>query len=120
MKNLTFKKLLAAAVFCFCVFATGELLLTGPVSAKVETGEALKSTGAELFAQNCARCHGEDAHGGRGPNLTSPKRQAKWKSSDEKIVKQITNGGIFMPAFKKKLVPDQIKSTAEYVPSLKP
>lgn len=68
---------------------------------------------------NCARCHGDDAKGGKGPDLTTEKKQTKWKDSDEKLVKKITNGGFGMPKFGKKLKPEEIKAIADYVRTLK-
>lgn len=46
--------------------------------------------GKEIFAQNCTPCHGADAHGAIGPNLTD----ATWiyGSKPEEIVKTITSG----------------------------
>lgn len=79
----------------------------------------LAASGAELFANNCARCHGADGTGGKGPNLASEKKQAKWKDSDEKLVKKITNGGLFMPKFGKKLKPEEIQAIADFVRTLK-
>ena len=76
-------------------------------------------SGKVLFKNNCARCHGDDATGGKGPNLTTEKKQAKWKDSDEKLVSKITKGGFGMPKFGKKLKPEEIKAIAAYVRSLK-
>lgn len=77
------------------------------------------ASGADLFRNNCARCHADDGTGGKGPDLTSEKRQARWKESDEKLVKKITKGGFFMPSFGKKLKPDEIKAIAAHVRTLK-
>lgn len=107
---------------CFCFIALAGVLAANSFSPKV-TGTALEVqtdvSGAELFATNCARCHGADGKGGKGPNLASEKRQAKWKESDEKLVKKITNGGLFMPKFGKKLKPEEIKAIADHVRTLK-
>lgn len=75
-------------------------------------------TGEELFKANCARCHGNNGEGGKGPNLTTEGKKAKWKDSDEKIVKQIQKGGFFMPSFRKKLTDEEIRSIAAYVRDL--
>jgi len=80
---------------------------------------AQKLSGKDLFISNCARCHGDTGEGGKGPNLTTEKKQAKWKESDEKLVKKITNGGFGMPKFGKRLKPEEIKAIAAYVRSLK-
>lgn len=98
------------------------VLAANSLSPKVTGNELITQTdesGAELFQNNCARCHGADGTGGKGPDLTSEKRQAKWKESDEKLVKKITKGGLFMPKFGKKLKPEEIKAIADYVRTLK-
>lgn len=104
--------LLAALFFC------GNLLLPGKLSTGFNPS-AQTLSGAELFKTNCARCHGDDAKGGKGPDLTTEKKQAKWKDSDEKLVKKITNGGFGMPKFGKTLKTEEIQAIADYVRSLK-
>ena len=92
------------------------------VSERLAPGFAASAqtlSGAELFKANCARCHGDDAKGDRGPDLTTEKKQAKWKGSDEKLVNKISNGGFGMPKFRNKLKPEEIKAIAGYVRSLK-
>jgi mono/diheme cytochrome c family protein len=107
-----------AAILGFVV--TAAVFVTGSFSPKVSGAvETVEGSGAELFAASCARCHGADGTGGKGPNLASEKRQAKWRDSDAKLVKKITNGGMFMPSFGKKLKPDEIKAIADHVRTLK-
>jgi cytochrome c oxidase cbb3-type subunit 3 len=75
---------------------------------------------AQLFADNCAACHGHDGKGNRkfgAPNLTDndwlygPKR--------EDIKDQIWNGhGGVMPTWGGRLSPETIKALAVYVHSL--
>jgi quinohemoprotein ethanol dehydrogenase len=70
------------------------------------------TTGAQIFASNCATCHGATGHGGNGgPDLTTIP-SAKQLSV---VVKQVTNGGAAMPAFKGQLTPAQIADVAAYV-----
>ena len=105
----------------FCFFALAAIFSASTFSPKV-TGNTVYepvASGAELFENNCARCHGSDGKGGKGPNLASAKKQEKWKDSDEKIVKKITNGGFIMPSFGKKLNSDEIKAIAAHVRTLK-
>ena len=109
-----------AALAIFGFFAAGVFVLLTRTAAGQAAPQEKAPTGAELFAQNCARCHGDTGHGGRGPDLTSQKRKEKWKDSDEKILNKITNGGFIMPSFKKKLDAEQISSIAEYVRTLTP
>ena len=93
---------------------------SAPIVAFVKTTPSpeYQSTGRELFMNNCARCHGDDAKGDKGPDLTARKRQSKWTSSEQPLISKINKGGLFMPKFGKKLTADEIKAIADYVRSL--
>src|SRR5262245_35689478 len=62
------------------------------------TGDDI-SGGQKLFQKACTSCHGENAKGGRGPDLTTG--QWRWGGSDSKILQNILSGipGTQMPAF---------------------
>ena len=74
--------------------------------------------GERLFMNNCAQCHGSDAHGSKGfPNLTD----SDWLygGSPENIKTTITNGrGGVMPPFGAVLNAGQVQDVANYVRSL--
>ena len=57
------------------------------------------AAGQKLFQKSCTSCHGENAKGGRGSDLTTG--QWRWGESDEDILKNILSGipGTQMPAF---------------------
>jgi quinohemoprotein ethanol dehydrogenase len=81
-----------------------------PNAAKPGTADA--AAGAQVFAANCSVCHGADGHGGNGgPDLTSIP-SAKDMAV---VVKQVTNGGAGMPAFKGTLNGTQIDNVAAFV-----
>jgi mono/diheme cytochrome c family protein len=64
-----------------------------------------------IFAANCARCHGADRSGGRGPALL-PERLTK----DPAIYQTtITNGSGGMPSFNNKLSSDEISALVEFI-----
>jgi cytochrome c551 len=70
------------------------------------------AAGKEVFAQNCATCHGPDGHGGgAGPDLRTMPKAKSVAGAEE----QVTNGGAGMPAFKGQLSPEEIKDVATYV-----
>ena len=106
--------IIAAAVAPIVGLVTSSRDTNSPASIAV-----FQSTGRELFLNNCARCHGDDAKGDKGPDLTSTKRQSKWSASEEPLIAKINKGGLFMPKFGKQLSPEEIKQIADYVRSLR-
>ncbi len=76
--------------------------------------------GERLFANNCAGCHGSDAHGGKGfPNLTDNDWLGGPPGPDY-IEKTITNGrtGMMPPMAAAVGTPDDVRNVANYVLSL--
>ena len=74
-------------------------------------------SGKAVFVKTCSPCHGMDAHGKIGPNLTD----AEWKygGEDKDILRSIRKGRpAGMPAWGKVLKPDEVKNVAAYVRSL--
>jgi PQQ-dependent dehydrogenase (methanol/ethanol family) len=74
-------------------------LLVGMLFAAQDQQPARIETGHQLFQKNCSACHGTEAKGGRGPDLTTGRW--KWGSSDAAILQNILTGipGTQMPAF---------------------
>jgi mono/diheme cytochrome c family protein len=66
-----------------------------------------------IFAQNCARCHGENGANGKAPNI------ATGELTRNEIVDKVTNGAGHMPAFANKLSAQEIDAVAEFVLHLK-
>jgi len=102
MKKIISVLLLSVAIFTFA--------FSSPASA------ADTANGAALFKANCAQCH----LGGKNlVNAAKTLKKAALEKYDmysaEAIVTQITNGKGAMPAFGKKLKPEQIEDVAAYV-----
>lgn len=73
--------------------------------------------GEEIFLQNCAPCHGADATGAIGPNLTD--NEWIYGGKPEQIVHTVTNGTENgMPAWGSQLGDAKIAEVAAYVYSL--
>ncbi|MER3633137.1 MAG: hypothetical protein C4325_14085 [Blastocatellia bacterium] len=111
------------SVVTICSILRAEILFTETSLMPKEmtcssNSSAQTVSGKELSLNNCARCHGDTGEAGKGPNLTTAKKQAKWKDSDEKLVKKITGGVFRMPKFGKRLKPEEIKAIASFVRSL--
>jgi cbb3-type cytochrome c oxidase subunit III len=82
----------------------------GPAGSPTKVG----TDGAAIFKTNCASCHtlaAAGATGTVGPDLD------QLKPAMAVVVRQVTNGGAIMPAFKGKLTPAQIQAVAKYVSS---
>jgi PQQ-dependent dehydrogenase, methanol/ethanol family len=74
------------------IFLAAALLAQRCYSADIAAGQ-------QLFQKSCISCHGGNAKGGRGPDLTTG--QWRWGGSDDAILKNILSGipGTQMPAF---------------------
>jgi mono/diheme cytochrome c family protein len=73
------------------------------------------------FEKHCAECHGEKGHGGtvdlKGRRLKVPSLRDghALDHTDQKFVKQITEGDEEMPAFKDKLSPNEINDLVMFI-----
>lgn len=78
--------------------------------------QAELATGQRLFVAHCSICHGPGGEGGKGPTLAQPNLPRA--STDEELVRIITNGisGTEMP--RSRLDSTGIKQVAAYVRSL--
>jgi cytochrome c oxidase cbb3-type subunit 3 len=87
----------------------------GTPITELATDPAALSAGRNLFANNCAACHGSDGRGARGfPNLTDDEWQ--WGGAPETIEATILNGRTgAMPAFGAVLDAAAVELLADYV-----
>lgn len=77
-----------------------------------ETQLITGTNGKAIFTKECGSCHtlaNAGTTGTRGPNLD------QLKPAFALVVKQVTNGGAIMPAFKNVLTKAQIEAVARYV-----
>ena len=96
------------------VTASAPALPTSIISASREDQPAMARAGQHLFLNNCAHCHGADAHGDEGPDL----HNLDW--TDEQIATRIRNGKKNqMTAFAGKLSPEDINELIAYLRKLK-
>jgi len=100
------------------------------VAASGEGGFAAAMRGRTLFAENCARCHGDTAQGaenwhipdaqGRYPAPPLNGTAHAWHHPREQLERVIANGGVTMPAFGGRLNEQQIADLVTYITSLWP
>jgi cytochrome c oxidase cbb3-type subunit III len=83
--------------------------------ADLSTDPSALKIARNLFAANCAACHGADAHGAKGfPNLSSP--NLTWGRSGDDILATIADGRVgAMPAWKDVLGENGVREVANYV-----
>ena len=93
-------------------------------TAATEQLTTYRSLGKDLFATNCASCHGKEAVGGSGPTLNA---KQFLKSTSDAQVQNIVSGGISgteMPAwsldFGGTLTDEQVLQITTYLRSLEP
>ncbi|TSD66290.1 c-type cytochrome [Inquilinus sp. KBS0705] len=87
-------------------------------TVKLTTDPALLAEGKTVFKQTCAPCHGDNAQGVVGPNLTDEYWLHGNKIND--IFKTIKYGVLAkgMPTWEKQLSPKQIASVSNYILSI--
>ena len=114
-----------ALLVVFFVAAFGVVFANRTLTGEpVSTGNANARSAAELYAKNCASCHGRD---GRAKTFKAKMKHARnftdseWQGrvSDERIFNSIMNGKGKMPAYGKKLSEQEIDALVTYVRSFK-
>ncbi len=85
------------------------LLALAACQPSVET----QATGAEIFDQLCARCHGPDLAGGIGPAIGAGSRTAE--NPDSYIETTVTRGRGRMPSFGRVLDDAQLDLLVSYI-----
>ena len=99
---------------------------SSPPPAKAPAVAATPTDGKGLFAAHCAKCHAAGdtprTGKGKGPDLShvgaEPEHTAEWIAAHVRDPK-IHEPSSKMPAFESKLKPEEIKSIADYLSTLK-
>ena len=99
--------------------AIGDLKPDEPTLLKFMANEEWKIVGASVFKAQCVSCHGPNAAGQIGPNLTDDYYKNVRQLTD--IPKVISDGAAAgaMPAWKTRLHPNEVVLVAAYVASLR-
>jgi cytochrome c6 len=83
---------------------------------------AAQNDAASLFKSKCVLCHAEDGSGtspsGKALKAKDLRSEEMQKKSDAEISEVITKGRNKMPAFGKKLKPEQIQQLVAYIRQL--
>ena len=109
-------------IVAFPLYALREPHLRSSAIAQQQT--TYRTTGAKLFSQNCASCHGADATGGTAPTLNA--KEFLSSTSDAQMGLLVTGGvsGSSMSAWSVdyggSLTDEQIRQLTTYLRSLEP
>ena len=89
------------------------------VAVAAAPAAAAKPDAKALYAGKCAMCHGADAKGGFGPNLTA--KDYEYGKTRQAIFLSISQGRANnkMPAFEGQLKREEIYALADYLLTLK-
>ncbi len=129
MKLVTLTLLIVAAMLLGGACTTSDTVTMNQTQPTVAASPATKAnvtpdefaTARATFQKNCAGCHKEDGTGGEktvdGKKLKVPSFHEghALTHKDEDFIKQITNGGDGMPAFKDKLSPQEINDLVRFI-----
>ena len=90
-----------------------------PEAATPAAALATARTGAEVYSDVCAQCHGPNGAGGVGPALSDPKFQSD--NTDQEIFNTISNGhkSTSMIAWSDILTTDQIQQLVDFIRQFK-
>ncbi len=111
---------LAAGIVLFGTYLFGATRADAGASKTASATSRINA--AELFAQNCARCHGADGQGDTPlghvygtPDFTDARWWQQHGKSSRQQIAIVTNGKGGMPSFKKKLSQREIAALVAYV-----
>ncbi|HXM99628.1 MAG TPA: cytochrome c [Candidatus Dormibacteraeota bacterium] len=83
---------------------------------------AAANDAAKTYAKNCVLCHAADGSGsspsGKALGAKDLASDEVQKKSDEELIEVVTKGKGKMPAFGKKISPEEIKGLVAYIRAL--
>jgi len=122
------QSIVVAAALLLLVAAACKSNQTSPTSTAGNKGPAASSTPDQfaavrtVYGKECQSCHGDTGSGGPvklddGTKLKVPSLRdgRAVRHEDSEYLKQITKGGDGMPAFDKKLTPDQMNELIKMI-----
>ena len=116
-------------LFFLIAFLLIGLTVLATTFAQKRSAKPREAEVAELFRNNCARCHGADGRGQtpsgelyKAPDLTDEEwwREHSDINSPRKLIRIVTRGKGAMPAFGKKLKRSEISQLVNYARRFRP
>jgi mono/diheme cytochrome c family protein len=112
-RKAVFRALIVLAIIALVVY----LFLSTNQLAEPQASAAVLALGADVYAETCASCHGDQGQGHVGvasaPALDSSEHA--WHHPDGQLQAIITSGGTLMPAFGEQLNQDEIVAVIRFM-----
>lgn len=89
------------------------LILVAIVSGGCVDRPEADASGAHIYTEVCASCHGLDLQGGAGPALGAGSNAAQ--QPDEFLIGAVRDGFGRMPSFAQTLTPEQIERVVQHL-----
>ena len=102
------------SLFLILMFLSGD----DPVVTTIHAASEAQRSGAAVYAQTCARCHGADgrARTAKGKSVgATDLTSSAWVTDAARDTRIVTRGKEEMPAFKGKLKPAEIDAVVSYI-----
>lgn len=96
----------------FILGAAASVAAVTACSSKPTPSDPVLAKGQQVYAQNCASCHGADGEGGAAPRLIGIATVYSEAQQRAKIEKGVT--GSAMPAWKGRLTDEEITAVLRY------
>lgn len=98
-----------------------DMPITMPSGTSTSNGDtdagAMTVAANDLFAANCAKCHGDDGAGGQGPGKGPDLTAVGAEHSADEVAEIIRDGRDAMPSFASQLSDEEITALADYLTS---
>lgn len=91
----------------------GACISGGAQVPEVADGDPVLVEGRELYARNCAQCHGGAGDGGRGVQLSDGRVLERFPDIDDQV-SLVADGQNNMPAFGDKFTDDQLLAVVRF------
>ncbi|MFQ5615749.1 MAG: c-type cytochrome [Anaerolineales bacterium] len=110
------RKGLLFALFGVGLVVVSMIMIGGQRPAEPLAANDVIARGAQLYAENCAACHGENGEGHVIPEAPALNgNEHAWHHPDGQLQRTILDGGQLMPPFREQLSPQDAAAIIRYI-----
>ena len=104
-------KVARTVVVATVAFISAGCINTSPIAAPSDDPELVE--GQQVYASQCASCHGVQGEGGRGNQLSEGRVLTAYPNASDQL-ELVVNGSGQMPAYGKRLSEEQLAAVTRY------